>query len=190
MSPSLIADYQMNSADNQNVGELRATYFEANGFGEDGGYGKRWVHLEFGPFRVPLYNSAARRKAVPIHDLHHLVTGYETTPKGEAEIASWEIAAGTHDKWFALLINLPALAYGLVLWPQAVIKAWRYGASVKGLYAADFQAEWLNLNLGQLRRIALQPKPTNLVTLRLVGFAVLAFSTTLLPILWLLSFLL
>ena len=180
----------MNSDDNQNVAELRAAYFEKNGFGSDGGYGKRWVHLEFGPFRIPLFNSSARRKAVPIHDLHHLVTGYDTTPKGEAEIASWEIAAGTHDKWFALFINLPALAYGLILWPKTIIRAWRAGAAVRGLYASDFQVEWLNLSLSQLRRIALQSKPSNNATVRLVGFAILAFAITLGPIFWLLFWLL
>ena len=179
----------MNGDDNQNVAELRAAYFEVNDFGDDGGYGERWVYLEFGPFRVPLYNSAARKRAVPIHDLHHLVTGYETTPKGEAEIASWELAAGTHDKWFALLITLPALAYGIVLWPKAVIRAWRFGDGVRGLYVSDFQNEWLNLELGQLRRIALQPKPKsgNLRLIATVGFALMV---TLGPPLWILSALL
>ena len=174
-------DYRMNGVDNQNVADLRAAYFEANAFGVDGGYGERWVLLEFGPLRLPIYNSAARKKAVPIHDLHHLITGYPTTPKGEAEIASWELAAGTHDKWFALLINLPALLYGLVLWPKDTLAAWRHGSQVTGLYASEFQETWLQLELGQLRRLALQPKPGNRSLPRLALYVLLSLLMVLLP---------
>jgi len=149
----------MNAEDNQSVAEVRAKYFSDNGFAEDGGYGARWVPLKFGPIKLALYNSAARKRAIPIHDLHHLVTGYNTDPKGEAEVATWELAAGTHDKWFALFINLPALLYGAALWPRTIWAAWRKGCRETGLYTSDFNAQWLHLNLDQLRRVAFSPKP-------------------------------
>ncbi|MEM7001984.1 MAG: hypothetical protein AAF529_14445 [Pseudomonadota bacterium] len=163
------------------IGQLRAGYFAENDFGSDGGYSNRWVFLEFGPLRLPLYNSAARRQAVPIHDLHHLITGYTTTPQGEAEIASWELAAGTYDKWFALLINLPALLYGLAIWPRRTLDAWRAGSKVMGLYAHDFQEAWLLQELHQLQDIALQPKPVGVTTPSLFGYVVLATLLMLIP---------
>ena len=103
------------------VKQARARYFSENGFGEDGGYNLRWTDLKFGPVTFKLYNSRARRRAVPLHDLHHIATGYPTTPKGEAQIAVWELAAGTYDMWFAFFINLPALVYGFLLWPKSSI---------------------------------------------------------------------
>jgi hypothetical protein len=68
------------------VRQARAEYFRANGFGDDGGYDAQWVKVKLGA--VPLWfpNTDARRRAVRLHDLHHLATGYETSLVGEAEI--------------------------------------------------------------------------------------------------------
>ncbi|MEM7098370.1 MAG: hypothetical protein AAF541_08955 [Pseudomonadota bacterium] len=135
------------------VKQARAAYFFENGFEQDGGYSARWVWLKFGLLSIPVYNSRARRRAVPLHDLHHIATGYLTTPKGEAQMATWELAAGVHDKWFAFVINLPALLYGLVLWPNTAIDAWRAGRSSRSLYRFEFCEELLDLSLGELKAL-------------------------------------
>lgn len=59
----------------QTVRTALQDYFAQNDFGADGGYEETWVFLKFGPVSLLLYNSPARKRAVPIHDLHHLVTG-------------------------------------------------------------------------------------------------------------------
>ncbi len=133
------------------VREARAQYFQANGFGENGGYQDKWVYLKFGWLRLPVYNSAARRRAVPLHDLHHIATGFATDPKGEAQVAIWEIAAGTYDKWFALMINVPALIYGFVLWPKVAASAWRLGRHSSSLYRVDFSDALLDLSVAELK---------------------------------------
>ena len=73
--------------------EARARYFRENGFGEDGGYAKRWVEVQLGPIPFAFPNTQARVRAVLTHDLHHVVTGYATDLVGEAEIAAWVAAA-------------------------------------------------------------------------------------------------
>ena len=133
------------------VSHALAEYFELNGFGVDGGYGEKWVYLKFGRVSVPLYNSRARKRAVPLHDLHHIALGYDTTPKGEAQIATWEIAAGVHDKWFALFINLPALLYGSILWPKDTLEAWRLGRASQSLYRYEFDDWLLDLSVAELK---------------------------------------
>ena len=60
------------------VRDARAAYFEANSFGENGGYDDAWVEFALGPFVFPIPNTAPRIAAVKVHDLHHLVTGYAT----------------------------------------------------------------------------------------------------------------
>lgn len=37
-----------------------------------------------------LTTSGWRKKAVPYHDLHHVLTGYPFSPAGEFEMAAWE----------------------------------------------------------------------------------------------------
>lgn len=137
----------------QTVRAARAHYFQTNGFAPDGNYSDRWVPLSFGPVTFYLYNSAARKRAVPLHDLHHLATGYETTPQGEALVAIWELASGTKDKWFAFFINVPALLYGFLLWPKPAIGAWRRGRRSNNLYHLDFSEELLELTVDELREL-------------------------------------
>ncbi len=140
------------------VREARARYFESNGFASDGGYSARWVPLKLGFLTFYLYNSAARKRAVPLHDLHHLATGYSTSPKGEAMIAIWELASGTSDKWFAYFINLPAFVYGYLFWPRSALAAWRRGRNSKNLYGRDFADDLLELSVAELRLITVDAK--------------------------------
>lgn len=137
----------------QSVQQALQAYFTHNGFGPNGGYDQKWVYLKFGALSVPLYNSRARKRAVPLHDLHHIVTGYPTTPQGEAQIAGWEIAAGVYDKWFAFVINVPALLYGLVLWPALMMVAWRAGRNSRSLYRYDFDSWMLDMTVDDLKRL-------------------------------------
>src|ERR1043165_4056489 len=85
---------QLTYAPGLTVGEARARLFALGGLGEDGGYGDAWVVLKL--WRVPLAfpNTEGRRRAVRFHDLHHVLTEYPTTWRGEFEIAAWEVAGG------------------------------------------------------------------------------------------------
>ena len=74
--------------------DSRRTYFEKNAFGVDGGYEDAWVDFKLGPIPFPFPNSAPRVRAVKFHDLHHVLTGYDTNFTGEVEISAWEIGAG------------------------------------------------------------------------------------------------
>ena len=64
------------------IRDARAQYFAENGFG-DGGYTATWVKVQAGPLPIYFPNTAARVRAVRLHDLHHVVTGYDTMWTGE-----------------------------------------------------------------------------------------------------------
>ena len=140
------------------LGEARARYFEENGFGADGGYAKRWVKLELGrvPFWIP--NTAARVRAVRRHDLHHVLTGYSTTPTGEAEIGAWEIASGCGRYTAAWILNLWALSYGLWLAPRAVWRAFQRGRRCRNLYHAELDDAVLERPVAHLRAALAIPR--------------------------------
>jgi hypothetical protein len=117
------------------VGEARARYFAEAGFPPDGGYAAKFVQLaKLGPIPIGFPNSDARRKAVGIHDLHHVATGYKTDWTGEAEISAWEIASGCGRMWFAWYINLLGMIMGWVVNPGATWRAWVRGRHSGNLY--------------------------------------------------------
>ncbi len=132
--------------------EARAQYFDANAFGTDGGYAAKWVQLRVGPIRFAIPNTAARVRAVRLHDLHHLMTGYDTDWKGEFEISAWEIASSCRDYGAAWLLNIGGLAAGLFTYPRAVWRAFVRGRHSRNFYATGYSDELLSRTVGEARR--------------------------------------
>lgn len=132
--------------------DARRQYFEDNRFGDDGGYGDAWVKTKVGPFPVAFPNTPSRVRAVRFHDLHHLVTDYETTNPGEAQIGAWEIATGCGDHYAAWGLNLTAMGMGLWLAPRRVFRAFVRGRHSRNLYGQDFSEALLDRRVGDLRR--------------------------------------
>lgn len=170
-------------ADRLTLRAARRQYFDQNGFG-DGGYDARWVKLAAGPLRLYLPNSAARVRAVKLHDLHHVLTGYDTTWTGEAEIAAWELASGCRRYYAAWLLNLNAMAIGLAIAPGASYRAWVRGRSSGNLYDRVFRDELLEQTVGAGRRdLRLdRPPPASSHAVSFGACAVLATVSLLAPL--------
>jgi len=137
--------------DGLRVREARARYFRDNQFGEDGGYGKAWVEVALGPVPVFVPNTAARVRAVRLHDLHHVATDYGTDLTGEAEIAAWEIASGCAGFAAAWVLNLYALAIGLVVARERTWRAFVRGRRTGNLYHLGWREGLLDDSVGALR---------------------------------------
>jgi hypothetical protein len=158
--------------------DARALYFMANGLG-DGGYTDRWVKFMVGP--LPLYfpNTSQRVVAVRIHDLHHVLTGYETTWTGEAEIGAWEIASGCAHHLAAWMLNLIALAIGLCIAPREVFQAYVRGRHTRNLYRREFDEPLLESAVGATRSsLGLDdapPPPTAVDALSFAAWSLAAF---------------
>lgn len=130
--------------------DARQRYFSDNGF--DGSYSERWVKLKAGPIPIYLYNAEGRRRAVQIHDLHHIATGYQTTWTGEAEIAAWEVAGGCGRFGWAWFLNLSAFAIGLTIAPRAAFRAFVRGRHSRNFYRqGEFRTELLDRSVGEVR---------------------------------------
>ncbi len=177
-------------ADTATLRDARAAYFVANGFSE-ASYTDDWVRLALGPIPFAFPNTASRKRAIPLHDLHHVATGYDTTLRGEAEIGAWEIAAGCTDHWAAWVLNASAFAYGLLLAPRRVYAAFVRGRHSRSLYHVGWDPALLDLRVGELRRrLRLSQTPRSatwrdraafvgwvmLVTLPVAGAAALTFA--------------
>lgn len=82
------------------VRQARAAYFGRHGLSAEG-YRDAWVDLAVGPVPLAFPNRPARQQAVPLHDLHHVATGYAADWVGEVEISAWELGGGCGRAWAA-----------------------------------------------------------------------------------------
>lgn len=132
--------------------EARQKYFQAWGFSE-GGYEDAWVTLQkIGGIAIGFPNTAARRRAVKLHDLHHVLTGYRADWIGEAEIGAWEVGASCHRHWAAWILNLLALQYGLWIAPRKVLRAIARGRRSATLYrSAELDESLLDERVSAIR---------------------------------------
>lgn len=132
--------------------EARDRYFAFNNFGADGGYGDSWVKIEFGPLPIFFPNIASRASAVRYHDLHHILTGYGTTLVGEAEIAGWEVATGELPNRAGWFLDMGGIAYGLLLCPRRLYRAFLRGRRSRSLYPTPFTDELLSRKVRDVRK--------------------------------------
>ncbi|MGH7786070.1 MAG: hypothetical protein ACRERC_04340 [Candidatus Binatia bacterium] len=154
------------------LGTARQRYFDANGF--DGSYDERWVKLQAGP--IPLYfpNAKGRVRAVKLHDLHHIATGYQTDWTGEAEIAAWEIAGNCGRFGWAWQLNLSALVIGLAIAPRRTFRAFARGRRSRNLYTTegDFRDQLLGRAVGTVRHtLGLDHPPAPATAVDVLAFA-------------------
>jgi hypothetical protein len=139
--------------------DARTLYFQVNGFGESGGYDDPWVDFKLGPLPMPFPNTPGRVRAVRYHDLHHVLTGYDTDIVGEFEISAWEIAAGCKGFVAAWQLNLGGMFGGLLVAPRRTLRAFLRGRHSRTLYGDDLEA-LLQSHVGELRARMGVDRPT------------------------------
>lgn len=134
------------------VSEARARYLAENGF-STAAYTARWATLKLGPIPLAFPNTRSRQAAIPMHDLHHVATGYATTPLGEAEIGAWELGGGCGPYPAAWILNAFAALVGLAIAPRRIARAFRAGRRSKNLYQRGWSNHLLDLELTELRAL-------------------------------------
>ena len=141
-------------------GEARELYFLRNGFGTDGGYSERWIKVKVWRLPIWLPNVKNRREAVKLHDLHHVLTEYPTTWRGEAEISAWEVGSGGLGRfWAGWILDLMNIAQGLLIHPRGVYRAFIRGRQTENLYRLEFDDELLSHRVGEFRERLKLEKP-------------------------------
>src|SRR3954471_11477559 len=132
------------------IRDARERYFAVAGF-DNGGYADKWVRLKAGPLTVKFPNTAARIRSVKLHDIHHILTEYDTSWTGEAEIGAWEVASGCGRHSVAWTLNLGAFGIGLVIAPRRTYRAFIRGRHSRNLYPTVFREAMLNERVGSMR---------------------------------------
>jgi hypothetical protein len=162
--------------------------FRRAGIPADGGDSEPWVDFKLGPLPMPFPNTDARRRAVKLHDLHHVLTGYQTDITGEFEISAWEVAAGCGRYGAAWVLNLMGLSVGLLTAPLRVSRAFWRGARSSTLYTTLAFDEVIDRPVDEVRRRLTVPpagervSPTAADGLRLVAASVAGLSLLLVTV--------
>jgi len=89
-------------------------------------------YYPIGFLKIPFPNVTARQKILHIHDLNHVLMGFDTSLKGEAQLAALELGSGFPKPYRVGYMYSPfAVIPGLVLCPIKVIKAYFRGRKLK-----------------------------------------------------------
>jgi hypothetical protein len=159
-------------------------FYAAQGLPPDGGQAQENWAIELPGLAIPLPNFAWRKRALPLHDLHHLVTGYPCSPMGEFEMAAWEFAAGRYPHPLATAFCLPLVSMGAVLAPRRTFAAFVRGRSSTTLYSQGLTPCVLDTSLAQLKRELLAHQAPGLRPADVcayMGWVVAALVWTLMP---------
>lgn len=126
----------------------------------DGGYNLKWFTIKVGFLNIRLPNIPSRVAVARIHDIHHVLTGYKATLRGEAEIAGWEIASSCGHHAVAWFFNLGAFFYGMFCFPRALFEAFMLGRKVTtNFYLTPFHYEnLLSQSVASVKNSIQQPQ--------------------------------
>ncbi|HZN37959.1 MAG TPA: hypothetical protein VFD82_04105 [Planctomycetota bacterium] len=125
--------------DARNLGAALREHLAGSGLPLDSGVSQRWIWVRFLGIPVVFPNFEARRAVLVTHDVHHLLTGYRTDWRGEAEIGGFEIASGCKHLWAAWFFNFGGFLFGLAIAPRRTFAAFVRGRRCTNFYGEDTQ---------------------------------------------------
>lgn len=125
------------------ISEALNDFFTKYNLGEEGGLNSNWAYLDMKWFRIPFPNTSSRKKALIFHDIHHIITGYQSDWQGEAEIAAWEISSGCGEYSAAWFLDLGGIAMGVLFFPKKTFRAFIRGQRTTNFYLSNYSKEEL-----------------------------------------------
>lgn len=136
------------------VNEALAQFYQEHDFGQEGGIYEKWAYFKIGLITIPIPNTKERREMIYLHDLNHIVNGYETTWRGESMVSIWEFTTGGwgyRPMIWGLIFS--AMSIGFVLYPRAVFGAFMRGQYTRSLWSLGLSKQaLLALTIPDLKR--------------------------------------
>ena len=108
-------------------------FYAENGLPEGGGATKKTFDFKVFGINLRIPNPEFRQRVVHIHDIQHVLFNQNTSWKGEAYIAGWELASGMWRHLPVGFFSLWAFGYSFWLYPKHVFKGFQKGAAQKGV---------------------------------------------------------
>ncbi|MBO0950317.1 hypothetical protein [Fibrella forsythiae] len=136
------------------VQQALTQFYNDHDFGAEGGIDKPFAYAKVGPVRFPIPNTAQRKEIIWLHDLHHLLNGYETTWKGEGQVSAWELATGGFGwRVYIWALVLLAMSVGILVYPVGTFRAFVRGTYCQPIMGLGLpKADLMALPVASLRR--------------------------------------
>ncbi|SNR14827.1 hypothetical protein [Tenacibaculum jejuense] len=150
-------------------------FYTENNLAENGGENEDFFSLHFKYFSLKLPNSDFRKKIVYIHDIQHILFDCDTTWKGEAYIAGWEIATGMWKHFSIGIMSIWAMGFSFLIHPKEVINGYKKGLKYYGLIDQNVSKESImNLSLDHVNKLLLKDKPSDFSKTKLIIWLTIA----------------
>jgi hypothetical protein len=139
---------------NLTVKEWMQVFYQEKMFADDAEKA-RWIYIRLGFIKIPFPNLKQRRKAIWLHDLNHLLTGYDTSWTGEGEIAAWELASGfPKTLWIGYIYPPMTFFIGLLISPCRTLTAFRSGLGQNNIYKLQIERKDLEqMKVAELKKL-------------------------------------
>ncbi|MCF2875274.1 MULTISPECIES: hypothetical protein [unclassified Tenacibaculum] len=135
------------------IAEALQGFYTKNNLLKNGGEDENTFELKFKLFTLKLPNSQFRKDIIHIHDIQHVLYNCDTTWKGEAFIAGWEIATGMWKKLPIGIISTWAMGFSLLNYPKDVYRGYKAGLKVTGIIDLNLsKEELLKLSIEDLKK--------------------------------------
>ena len=158
--------------------KLLIEFYKENGIPENGGIKKDTFEMLVFGVNLKLPNPKFRKDVIHIHDIQHLLNKCDTSWKGEAFIAGWEIGTRFY-KYFPINIII-ILAFGYFLWlhPKTVFKGFKKGMNTIGIIDLGLtKSELMKMEFNQLVEITKKGQHTKMGISQLAEFIFCIFTS-------------
>ena len=145
------------------VAQSLQQFYNENDFPEDGGKNDAFFELKFKLITLRLPNSQFRKDVIHVHDIQHILYNCDTSWKGEAFIAGWEIGTKMWKHFPIGFMSLWAMGFSLLNYPKEVFKGFKTGINSTGIIDLEMdKVQLTNLTISELKSIIKKEKTKNL----------------------------
>ncbi|WBX76210.1 hypothetical protein PG911_16530 [Tenacibaculum ovolyticum] len=160
------------------IADALQQFYKENNFAKDGGESEDSFNLKFKLFTLKLPNSQFRKKVVHIHDIQHILYNCDTTWKGEAFIAGWEISTGLWKHFPIGFMSLWAMGFSLLNYPKDVFKGYKAGINTIGVVDLKLsKQELLVLPLTELKEKIQKKHTVKMGIIQFISFIFWSFTS-------------
>ena len=145
------------------VGKLLNEFYLNNGLPENGGITYDTFNVKVWFINIPFPNPKFHKDVTHIHDIEHVLNNCDTSWKGEAFIAGWEIGTRFY-KYFPINIFIfLAFGYSLLLHPKTVFKGFKKGLNNVGIIDLGLsKSELIKMEFNQFVKITTKEQYTKM----------------------------
>ena len=151
--------------------KLLNQFYLNNGLPVNGGIAKNTFNVKLGVFNIPVPNPKFRKDVVHIHDLEHVLNNCDTSNRGEAFIAGWEVGTRFYKHFPINIFIFLAFGYSLLIHPKIVFEGFKKGLNEIGIIDLGLnRSELMQMELNELVKITQKEDHTKLGVYQLSEF--------------------